>query len=84
MVTDGALANMVLGRTLGLDKALEPDLSDELLSIGGHRTMFSAGEASPEVAVCPTDASHACSSEMHRNALEEAMDPCLQCLLRRH
>ena len=36
MVTDGALANIVLGRTLSLDKALEPDLSDELLSIGGH------------------------------------------------
>ena len=52
MVTDGALANIVLGRTLSLDKALEPNLSDDLLSIGGHRTMFSAGEASPEVSLC--------------------------------
>ena len=43
VVTDGALANMVLGRRLGLDKAMEPALSDELLSIGGHHTMFSAG-----------------------------------------
>ena len=51
-MTDGALANIILGRTLSLDKALEPDLSDELLSIGGHRTMFSAGEASPEVSYC--------------------------------
>ena len=61
VVTDGALANTVLGRALSLDKALEPNLSDELLSIGGHRTMFSAGEASPEVMVCPTGTSRACS-----------------------
>ena len=61
VVTDGVLANTVLGRALSLDKALEPDLSDELLSIGGHRTMFSAGEASSGVIVCSTDTSHVCS-----------------------
>ncbi len=44
MVTDGVLANIVLGRRLGLDKALEPALSDELLSISGHHTMFSSGQ----------------------------------------
>lgn len=47
VVTDGALANLVLGRQLGLDKALEPALSDELLSISGHHTMFSAGQLTP-------------------------------------
>ena len=84
MVTDGALVNIVLGRTLSLDKALEPDLSDELLSSGGHRTMFSAGGSSPEVIVESPDTSYACTSEMHKNSHEEAMDPCLQCLLRSH
>ena len=64
MVTDGALANTVLGRTLSLDKALEPDLSDELLSIGGHRTMFSAGEVSPEV-VAHLKNTCTCSSKLH-------------------
>ena len=44
VVTDGALAAMVLGNRLSLDKALEPGLSDELLSIGSHHTMFSAGK----------------------------------------
>lgn len=43
VVTDAALANVVLGRRLGLDKAVEPTLSDELLSMSGHHTMFSAG-----------------------------------------
>ena len=51
VVTDGLLANTILGRGLSLDKALEPDLSDKLLSTCGHRTMFSAGEASPEVVI---------------------------------
>lgn len=53
VVTDGALANMVLGRRLGLDKAMEPALSDELLSIGGHHTMFSAGGSTKSTSKCP-------------------------------
>jgi len=30
-------------RAQALSKALEPDLSDKLMSFTGHRTMFSAG-----------------------------------------
>jgi cytochrome P450 len=36
------MANIVLGNHESLDKAVEPALSDELLSLKGHPTMFSA------------------------------------------
>ena len=43
VVVDAELANVILGNQEGLSKALEPDLSDTLLSHRrGHRTMFSA------------------------------------------
>lgn len=42
VVVDAHLANIVLGNQEKLNKALEPALSDELLSISGHHTMFSA------------------------------------------
>jgi cytochrome P450 len=42
VVVDADLASEVLGNGEGLNKALEPDLSDKLMSHGGHRTMFSA------------------------------------------
>ncbi|CAL8465333.1 g4868 [Coccomyxa elongata] len=42
VVVDAHLANLVLGNGYKLSKALEPPLSDELLSLKGHPTMFSA------------------------------------------
>ena len=43
VVVDAELANLILGNQESLNKALEPDLSDTLLSHRrGHRTMFSA------------------------------------------
>jgi hypothetical protein len=43
VVVDAELANIILGNQEGLNKALEPDLSDTLLSHRpGHRTMFSS------------------------------------------
>ena len=48
MVVDAELANIILGNQEGLNKALEPDLSDTLLSHRpGHRTMFSSDTNSP-------------------------------------
>lgn len=47
VVADAELANSVLGTQEGLSKGLEPDLSDKLLSHGGHRTMFSSDTNSP-------------------------------------
>jgi hypothetical protein len=48
IVADAEAANEVLGNGEGLSKALEPDLSDKLLSHRpGHRTMFSADTNSP-------------------------------------
>ena len=47
-VADAEVANLVLGAGEGLDKALEPALSDLLLSHRlGHHTMFSSGTNSP-------------------------------------
>lgn len=42
-MVDAHLASLVLGNGYKLNKALEPPLSDELLSMKGHPTMFSAG-----------------------------------------
>ncbi len=47
VVVDAELASQVLGNGEGLCKALEPDLSDKLMSHSGHRTMFSADTNSP-------------------------------------
>ena len=47
VVVDAGMANVILGNQEGLNKALEPDLSDALLSHTGHRTMFSADTNSP-------------------------------------
>ena len=48
VVVDAELASTILGNQEGLNKALEPDLSDTLLSHrSGHRTMFSADTNSP-------------------------------------
>lgn len=46
VVVDAHLANLVLGNGHKLNKALEPHLSDELLSLKGAHTMFSAGTSS--------------------------------------
>lgn len=43
VVVDAHLASLVLGNGHKLSKALEPPLSEELLSLKGHPTMFSAG-----------------------------------------
>ena len=48
MVADAKAANQVLGSAEALNKGLEPDLSDKMLSHRpGHRTMFSADTNSP-------------------------------------
>ena len=48
VVVDAELANIILGNQESLNKALEPDLSDTLLSHRpGHRTMFSSDTNSP-------------------------------------
>ena len=48
VVVDAELANLILGTQESLNKALEPDLSDMLLSHRpGHRTMFSSDTNSP-------------------------------------
>lgn len=48
VVADAELANVVLGATEGLNKAMEPALSDKLMSHRpGHHTMFSADTNSP-------------------------------------
>lgn len=48
VVVDAELANLILGNQESLNKALEPDLSDTLLSHRpGHRTMFSSDTNSP-------------------------------------
>ena len=48
VVVDAELANLILGTQESLNKALEPDLSDTLLSHRpGHRTMFSSDTNSP-------------------------------------
>ena len=47
VVVDAGMANVILGSQEGLNKALEPDLSDALLSHTGHCTMFSADTNSP-------------------------------------
>ena len=46
VVVDAVLADAILGSQEGLSKAMEPDLSDALLS-HGHRTMFSSDTNSP-------------------------------------
>ena len=46
VVVDAALADVILGNQEALSKALEPDLSDALIS-HGHRTMFSSETNSP-------------------------------------
>jgi cytochrome P450 len=48
IVVGAEAVNAALGNGEGLSKALEPDLSDKLLSHRpGHRTMFSADTNSP-------------------------------------
>ena len=48
VVADAELAHLVLGASEALNKALEPALSDKLLSHRrGHHTMFSADTNSP-------------------------------------
>ncbi len=42
VVVDAELANRVHGNAEALSKALEPDLSDKLMSHSGHRTLFSS------------------------------------------
>ena len=39
--------NEVLGSEQSLDKGLEPDRADEMISISAHRNLFSAETASP-------------------------------------
>lgn len=46
VVVDAAMADIILGNQEALSKALEPDLSDALIS-HGHRTMFSSETNSP-------------------------------------
>ena len=46
IVVDAVLADIILGSQEGLSKAMEPNLSDALLS-HGHRTMFSSDTNSP-------------------------------------
>ena len=46
IVVDAVLADTILGSQEGLSKAMEPDLSDALIS-HGHRTMFSSETNSP-------------------------------------
>lgn len=46
IVVDAVLADIILGSQEGLSKAMEPELSDALLS-HGHRTMFSSETNSP-------------------------------------
>ena len=46
VVVDAVLADTILGSQEGLSKAMEPDLSDALIS-HGHRTMFSSETNSP-------------------------------------
>ncbi|BDA50154.1 Cytochrome P450 3A13 [Coccomyxa sp. Obi] len=47
VVVDAELANKVHGNAEALSKALEPDLSDKLMSHSGHRTLFSSDTNSP-------------------------------------
>jgi hypothetical protein len=42
IVVDAAWVNTVLGHGEGLNKALEADNADTMLSVGAHRNMFSA------------------------------------------
>ena len=47
VVVDAELVNRTHGNTEALSKALEPDLSDKLMSHNGHRTLFSSETNSP-------------------------------------
>lgn len=45
VLVDAKWVNVALGSKACLNKGMEPDGSDEMLSVNGHRTMFSADTA---------------------------------------
>jgi len=42
VVVDAKWVNIVLGAGEGLSKGLEPDNADEMISVNGHRSLFSS------------------------------------------
>ena len=42
VLVDAKLVNIALGSKEGLNKGIEPDGSDKMISVSGHRTLFSA------------------------------------------
>lgn len=42
VVTDARFVNVILGPTEGLNKGMEPDNADRLISVNGHRSLFSS------------------------------------------
>ena len=47
MLVDAKLVNVALSSKEGLSKGIEPDSSDKMISVNGHRTLFSAETNSP-------------------------------------
>lgn len=47
MLVDAKLVNIALSSKEGLNKGIEPDGSDKMISVSGHRTLFSADTDSP-------------------------------------
>jgi hypothetical protein len=47
VVVDAKWVNIVLGNQEGLSKGLEPDNADEMISVNGHRSLFSSETNSP-------------------------------------